>query len=59
MIDCNHEVAPVDDPSRHQGRTRARPWVQGEYPAHVYLEREYPAGRGLLAIYMLISYYHA
>ncbi|QRV77698.1 eukaryotic translation initiation factor 3 subunit A [Ceratobasidium sp. AG-Ba] len=30
-------TAPVDDPSRHQGRTRAIPYVEGQFVGHVYV----------------------
>ncbi|ORY27444.1 hypothetical protein BCR39DRAFT_538049 [Naematelia encephala] len=29
---------PNDDPSLHQGRKRTRPFVEGEYSAHIYLK---------------------
>ncbi|KAF8606819.1 hypothetical protein BDV93DRAFT_327465 [Ceratobasidium sp. AG-I] len=29
--------APVDDPSKHQGRTRSIPYVEGQFVAHVYI----------------------
>ncbi|KAG8755928.1 poly(U)-specific 3'-to-5' RNA exonuclease [Ceratobasidium sp. 428] len=29
--------APVDDPSKHQGRTRSVPYVEGQFVGHVYL----------------------
>jgi hypothetical protein len=29
-----------DDPTKHQGRTRSRPFVEGEYNAHLYITRE-------------------
>jgi U6 snRNA phosphodiesterase len=30
-------AAPLDDPSKHQGRTRATPHVDGQWAAHVYV----------------------
>ncbi|KAG8698449.1 poly(U)-specific 3'-to-5' RNA exonuclease [Ceratobasidium sp. 395] len=29
--------APVDDPSKHQGRTRSVPYVEGQFVGHVYV----------------------
>ncbi|KAG8949780.1 poly(U)-specific 3'-to-5' RNA exonuclease [Tulasnella sp. 424] len=29
--------APADDPSKHQGRIRSRPFVDGQFAAHVYV----------------------
>ncbi|KAG8991699.1 poly(U)-specific 3'-to-5' RNA exonuclease [Tulasnella sp. 427] len=29
--------APVDDPSKHQGRARTQPYVDGQFAAHVYI----------------------
>ncbi len=36
---ASHLVPPVplDDPSKHQGRTRATPHVEGQWAAHVYV----------------------
>ncbi|EJU03142.1 hypothetical protein DACRYDRAFT_115389 [Dacryopinax primogenitus] len=31
---------PVDEPHKHQGRTRTTPFVQGQYCAHVYIPLE-------------------
>lgn len=33
-------ASPQDDPRAHQGRVRSRPWVQGEWAVHVYLDGE-------------------
>ena len=30
-------AVPLDDPSKHQGRTRATPHVEGQWAAHVYV----------------------
>lgn len=32
-----YTVHSGDDPSKHQGRTRSRPFVEGEYNAHLFL----------------------
>ncbi|WWD16603.1 hypothetical protein CI109_101031 [Kwoniella shandongensis] len=37
------DTTPKDDPSLHQGRKRSRPFVDGEYNAHVYLSLPIPA----------------
>ncbi|WVQ94633.1 hypothetical protein IAU59_001713 [Kwoniella sp. CBS 9459] len=37
------ESAPKDDPALHQGRSRSRPYVDGDYNAHVYLSLSLPA----------------
>ncbi|WWC97052.1 hypothetical protein V866_003929 [Kwoniella sp. B9012] len=42
------ETAPKDDPSLHQGRRRTRPYVDGEYNAHVYLS--FKPSSGLRAV---------
>ncbi|KAL7419733.1 poly(U)-specific 3'-to-5' RNA exonuclease [Cryptotrichosporon argae] len=34
--------AVIDDPSAHQGRRRSRPYVDGDYNAHVYLTLDLP-----------------
>ncbi|WRT65611.1 uncharacterized protein IL334_002556 [Kwoniella shivajii] len=36
-------TAPKDDPSLHQGRSRTRPFVDGEYNSHVYLSLDIPS----------------
>ncbi|KAG8743339.1 hypothetical protein FRC10_012218 [Ceratobasidium sp. 414] len=33
----NYEIAPTDDPSKHQGRTRSVPYVEGQFVGHVYV----------------------
>ncbi|KAK4687613.1 U6 snRNA phosphodiesterase, partial [Tremellales sp. Uapishka_1] len=36
------ESGPKDDPELHQGRSRSRPYVQGDYNAHIYLDLRIP-----------------
>ncbi|KAJ9099822.1 hypothetical protein QFC21_003822 [Naganishia friedmannii] len=36
FISCH--LAPVDDPTEHQGRSRSRRWIEGDWNAHVYLK---------------------
>ncbi|KAK6907250.1 hypothetical protein I203_101240 [Kwoniella mangroviensis CBS 8507] len=38
------ETAPKDDRSLHQGRRRTRPYVDGDYNAHVYLSLKSSSG---------------
>ncbi|WWC60210.1 uncharacterized protein I303_102776 [Kwoniella dejecticola CBS 10117] len=38
------DTGPKDDPSKHQGRRRTRPYVDGEYNAHLYLSLKIPSG---------------
>lgn len=38
----SYRSAPPDDPSKHQGRTRSRPYVDGDYYTHVYIALELP-----------------
>ncbi|KAL0252412.1 hypothetical protein I308_101803 [Cryptococcus tetragattii IND107] len=37
ILPSNFNTTPEDDPSLHQGRTRSRPYVDGEYNTHVYI----------------------
>ncbi|TYJ59182.1 hypothetical protein B9479_000171 [Cryptococcus floricola] len=41
-LPATFDTAPKDDPSLHQGRTRSRPFVDGEYNTHVYLSLAIP-----------------
>ena len=35
-----YAIELYEDPNRHQGRRRTRPFVRGDYDTHVYLECE-------------------
>ncbi|WVQ74545.1 hypothetical protein IAR50_004146 [Cryptococcus sp. DSM 104548] len=41
-LPATFDTTPKDDPSLHQGRTRSRPFVDGEYDTHVYLSLDIP-----------------
>ncbi|WVR03900.1 hypothetical protein IAU60_000899 [Kwoniella sp. DSM 27419] len=41
-LPSSFDTTPKDDPSLHQGRVRSRPFVEGEYNAHVYLSLSLP-----------------
>ncbi|WVF66982.1 hypothetical protein IAT40_001725 [Kwoniella sp. CBS 6097] len=41
-LPSSFESGPKDDPTLHQGRTRTRPYVDGDYNAHVYLSLTLP-----------------
>ncbi|WVQ78733.1 hypothetical protein IAT38_000820 [Cryptococcus sp. DSM 104549] len=42
-LPSSYETAPKDDPTLHQGRTRTRRYVDGEYNTHVYLSLPIPS----------------
>lgn len=42
----HYHTGPADNPAEHQGRHRSRPYVDGDYTAHVYIE----GGRYIYAV---------
>lgn len=43
-------VVPIDDPSKHQGRVRTQPFIDGQFAIHVYVPIPVASGTPLRAL---------